>query len=173
MATPSLLDPNFFRTVLLICEHNDDGAVALILNRPSEELVEDHLPGWAPLVGHPEVVFEGGPVQREVAIGIAGSDADIAIAGWNPVTDRIGLFDLSADTEESSELDRLRIYSGYAGWIAGQLEAEIVTGSWFVFDSTADDPFGEFPEAMWREVIGRQPGSVAMFANFPLDPSQN
>ena len=106
VATPRLADPNFFRTVLLICEHSEYGAVGLILNRPTAELVADHLPRWAPLVAEPPVVFEGGPVQPETAIGLGGSEAGIAIPGWNPVTDRVGMFDLSTEEDHSSQLSQ-------------------------------------------------------------------
>ena len=171
VATPRLLDPNFFRAVLLICEHSEAGAIGLVLNRPTTLEVVDHLPAWAPQVTEPAVVFEGGPVQRETAIGLAGSDAGIAIPGWNPVTDRVGMFDLSA--ENSTDLAHLRVFAGYAGWTGGQLEAEIVTGSWFVFDSTPEDPFLADAESLWTDVLSRQDGSIAMFAHFPDDPSLN
>ncbi len=173
VAVPTMLDPNFHRTVVLVCEHNEDGALGLILNRPTTAVVEDYLPGWLDLVPQPAVVFEGGPVQREVAIGLGRSRSGIAIAGWTPVTDRVGLVDLSTDPGAVGSLEAVRVFSGYAGWSTGQLEAELDDNGWFVVPSSPDDGFASDPPDLWSSVLKRQRGPLAIYAYFPLDPSVN
>src|SRR3972149_10040621 len=90
VAVPHMLDPNFFRTVVLICDHNQQGALGLIVNRPTEAEVFAYLPGWLHLIAEPAVVFEGGPVQREVAVGLARSSADRRGGGVPPPLPGVG-----------------------------------------------------------------------------------
>ncbi|MCP4251697.1 MAG: YqgE/AlgH family protein [bacterium] len=164
VAMPHLLDPNFFRSVVLILEHNDEGAVGVIINQPSTIGLEDKLPDWAPLLAEPGVVFVGGPVQPDNAVGLADGVDGSSVPG-------VGIVDLSAPP---GELDSpVRIYAGYAGWGPGQLEAELVEGGWIVTAARAEDVFATEPDALWTAVLKRQPGSAAMLATFPVDPSLN
>jgi putative transcriptional regulator len=164
VAMPHLLDPNFFRSVVLILEHDEDGAVGVIINQPSDSGLGDELPEWAPLLAEPGVVFVGGPVQPQVAVGLADGVDGSSLPG-------IGIVDLSAPP---GELDRpVRIYAGYAGWGPGQLEAELVEGGWVVAAGRADEVFAADPGSLWTSVLKRQPGSAAMLATFPVDPSLN
>lgn len=173
IAVPPMLDPNFSRTIVLVCEHSDQGALGLILNRPTQAEVVDYLPAWVDLVTPPRVVFEGGPVQREVAIGLGLAERGPTIDGWTPVTDRIGMMDLTTDPAGADELDGLRVYSGFAGWIPDQLDTEIDEGGWFVVDSEPADPLSGQPGELWRRVLSRQGTSLAIYANYPPDPSLN
>ncbi len=164
VASPHLLDPNFFRTVVLILEHNEEGAVGVIINQPSTSGLDDELPDWAPLLAEPGVVFVGGPVQPEAAVGLAEGVDGSAVPG-------VGLVDLSAPPGELSA--PVRIYAGYAGWGPGQLEAELVEGGWVVARAEADDVFVVEPQDLWRAVLKRQPGVTALLASFPIDPRLN
>ncbi len=164
VATPRLIDPNFYRTVVLMLQHDEEGTVGVVLNRPTEERVVDHLPEWAPLAGDGLVRF-GGPVEPEVAIGLA-----ITPDGMETGVPGLSLVDLGEPPR--GEGPPLRVYSGYAGWGTGQLEAEIATGSWYVVQAGPDDPFEEADD-QWRRVLKRQPGPLALVANFPEDVSLN
>ena len=118
VSKPALHDPNFDGTITLLLEHNGDGALGLIINRPSELLIEDAFPVWAPIAAAPGVVFAGGPVERNSLIALAASpEADGELA--------LGLHSLDLDDTAGlsrPEIDRLRVFAGYAGWGAGQLE---------------------------------------------------
>ncbi len=174
VASPALDDPNFHRTVVLVCAHEEGGAFGVVLNRPLEADLLDHLPQWRHLASSPAVIFFGGPVGTDGAVGLGLTRPGAAGEGWTAVTDRLGLFDLGRAPEEmAGSLERFRVFSGHAGWTAGQLEAEIERESWFVVDSEPGDPFSREPQRLWREVLRRQPGRLAMFADFPVDPAVN
>jgi putative transcriptional regulator len=172
VAGPTLLDPNFVRTVVLLLEHGEQGSVGVVLNRPTEEPVADHLPEWAGHVTAPPVVFVGGPVMNEVAVGVAerGPDPD---EEWAPVVGSAGTVDLGVGPDQVDDLGRVRVFSGYAGWDEGQLELELAHGSWFVVPAELSDVFTDTPQGLWREVLARQPGRLALFASFPNDLRSN
>jgi len=174
VATPSVGDPNFAGTVVLLLEHNDEGAMGVVLNRPSEIHVAEHLPGWTEVVVSPPVVFLGGPVSPNAALCLARVDADMDDAGWNPLVGRVGTVDLSADPGQAvPAVAEVRIFAGYAGWAPRQLEAEIAEGGWFVVDADPGDALSPLPDDLWRDVLRRQPGTISLFADYPLDPSMN
>lgn len=165
LATPNLLDPHFWRTVVFMLQHDEEGTVGLVLNRPTPELVADHIPGWKRDGDDPLRIFYGGPVEPEMAIalGPGGAGEATALPG-------VSLIDLSIDPP--AEPGRMRIYSGYAGWGAGQLEAEIDEGSWYVVQASPDDPFDR-PEGQWSRVLRRQSGHLALVSTFPDDVGMN
>ncbi len=164
VASPHLLDPNFFRTVVLILEHTEAGAVGVIINQPSTSGLGDELPDWAPLLAEPGVVFLGGPVQPDSAVGLADGVDGSSLPG-------VGIVDLSAPPGELA--NPVRIYAGYAGWGPGQLEFELAEGGWIVAAAEAEDVFAVEPDAVWSTVLKRQPGPTALLASFPIDPSLN
>ena len=168
VATPQIMDPNFFRTVVLLCDYDEEGAFGIVLNRPSDAPVFEFLPEWSAVLAEPAVVFVGGPVQPETAIGVARGGSGSA---WTPVLGDVGLVDLS-ETDES-EVAALRIFSGYAGWGRTQIDAEIAAGDWYVVSAEEDDCFTPDATDLWRTVLRRQPGNLALVANFPPDPSLN
>ena len=174
VATPTLLDPNFERSVVLICQQTDDGALGVILNRPLDAELADHLPEWQHLASRPPRIFEGGPVQREVAVALGRHDPGADGAGWTEVTAELGLLDLDREPADLwGELRALRIFSGYAGWSAEQLAGEIEEHAWFLVDAAPADPFSEQPERLWEQVLRRQNGPLSMYATFPPDPGLN
>ena len=172
VAAPALIEPNFYRAVILVLEDGEDGTLGVLLNRSSPEPVSAHLPRWAHLVTGMPTVFVGGPVQNEIAVALA-EGPDPRPNGWSAAIGDIGLLDLTIDSADLTSLARLRIYSGYSGWEVGQLDAEITEGSWFVIDAHPDDVFDDDPDQLWRAVLARQTGSLAAYARYPDDPSLN
>ena len=180
VATPSLLDPNFAHAVVLMLDV-DDGALGIVLNRPSVVPVEDVLPDWGALAGQPDVLFHGGPVGTDSALAIGTSTtfgldpgADIEPVGFRRLYDDVGIVDLDTPTEiVAPALSGLRIFAGYAGWGEEQLAAEIAEGSWYVLPSVAADLFGHDPLGLWMRVLRRQPGELAWVSTQPADPTMN
>jgi putative transcriptional regulator len=174
VATPVIGDPNFERTVVLLIEQSSDGAFGLVLNRPTSLNLLDPLPQWYSLAARPSVVFVGGPVEPERAIGLARADGDRTTAGWHAVLGRGGTLDLTVEPDEVGPgLEEIRVFAGYTGWTSGQLESEIAAGAWFVVDARSEDALCDDPEQLWTEVLRRQRGSIAYFALYPADPSLN
>ncbi|HEV7523386.1 MAG TPA: YqgE/AlgH family protein [Acidimicrobiia bacterium] len=173
VAAPPLVDPNFDRTVVLMLEHGGDGGVGVVLNRRSEVTVADVFPEWNELVSPPETVFVGGPVSTDAVIALArrrGPDVE----GFVQILDDIGTVDLAGDPlAVGAALASLRVFSGYAGWSPGQLEAEIAQGAWFAVNMERDDPFVADPDRLWRAVLRRQRGRLALFSNYPEDATVN
>jgi len=176
VATPDLEDPNFFRTVVLVLEHNAGGALGVVLNRPTGSRLDAVLPAWAALAAEPGVVFFGGPVQPESAIGLARcvDPSPGEGSGFALICDDLGTVDLERDPSTVlPALGAARIFAGHAGWGPGQLEREVAANGWFVVERVADDLWRTEPEVLWRAVLKRQPGRVGMFAGFPADPALN
>jgi putative transcriptional regulator len=174
VAAPPLVDPNFDRTVVLMLEHGDEGALGLVLNRPSETDLIDAVPEWSALATHPAVVFVGGPVSPDSVIALARSDVEDERDGWVPIGAGFGTVDLARSPEELEVvIDGLRVFLGYAGWAPGQLEDELEQGAWIIVDFAIDDAFGAAPDDLWKRVLRRQGGRIAMFANAPGDPTSN
>ncbi|MEX2289973.1 MAG: YqgE/AlgH family protein [Mycobacteriales bacterium] len=180
VATPSLLDPNFARTVVLLLQaDSDDGALGLVLNRPSGTDVAEVLPDWAPLSAGPPVVFSGGPVQPNAAIclgrGRPGGtpSASFAVLEGVPGTS-VGTVDLDTPADQLlPAISAVRIFAGYAGWAAGQLEAEVEEGAWWVLDALPADAFSAAPGQLWADVLRRQGPPIAFAASYPPDPTLN
>jgi putative transcriptional regulator len=170
-----LIDPHFRRSVVLVLDHGDDGALGLIVNRPLAVDVAAVLPGWQPFATAPGRLYQGGPVQLDSALGlVAVPGDDDEPMGVRRLHGSVGLVDLDAPPEVvAGGLAGLRIFAGYAGWSAGQLEGEIDGGDWFVVDAEPRDPFADAPEDLWRQVLRRQPGRMALLASFPDDPRLN
>lgn len=173
VATPTLDDPNFARTVVLLLDHDEDGAVGVVLNRPSTVAVADVLEDWAALIAPPRMVFGGGPVEPTAVVAIGQQRAGVAELFDTP-PGSLRLVDLEENTVlASAELSRMRVFSGYAGWGAGQLEEEIHQGGWFELPAEADDVFTEDPDGLWHAVFARQEGTLRWYATYPEDPTWN
>jgi putative transcriptional regulator len=169
VATNRLQDPNFRRTVVLLLEHNEDGAFGVVLNHPLEVEVDDVLPGWSAVVDGPSVVFQGGPVGLDGAIGVATGGPTLEL-----MAPPFGLADLDADPALLvGAFTGLRVFAGHSGWGGGQLEDEIGEHSWFVVDTLPSDAFTPEPAQLWRSVLRRQGGDLAIVANFPDDARLN
>ncbi len=185
VSTPRLSDPNFARRVVLVLDHGAHGALGVVLDRPGGVPVGELLPRWHDLATAPAEVFTGGPVARNALIGLARlrpgrrtDDDDPPLpAGWRLLVDDerpVGTVDLAVDpTPVARTFVGARLFSGYAGWDSGQLEEEIDEGSWYVVRAEARDPISADPEGLWRRVLKRQGGALAVVSGFPPEPSVN
>lgn len=171
IASPQLDDPNFERTVVLITEHGPDGAMGIVLNRPSDAQVATVIPDLEPVVGA-EPIFVGGPVQPE-ALVVLGEFSSPEKAAWIVVAD-VGLVSAQTDLEELPEaLRRGRVYAGFSGWGPEQLEAELEEEAWIVEAPIPTELFPEDPTTLWSDVLDRMGGEYALVARMPEDPSLN
>ncbi len=205
VAAPTLEDPNFFRTVVLLLAYDPDGALGVVLTRPSETPVAEIVPSWALHASAPGVLFAGGPVQENAAICVGhhedaslGSELDLdldldlgamgqatlddgeldsdddAFGGYSPLTSKLGTVDLHREPDDITvALRGLRVFQGYAGWGAGQLDAEIAESAWFVVEGGAPDVLTPEPELLWERVLRRQGGWLSILSRHPVDPSLN
>lgn len=177
VAAPGLDDPQFRRTVVYVIEHRSGGSLGVILNRPSEVAVRDVLPSWAPLASLPHAVFVGGPVEGETALCLAavrtGHDPAV-LGGLVTVRGPVALVDLDADPEPlAPRLRGLRVFAGYSGWDAGQLDGEIGRGDWIVVPALPDDVVTGHEANLWRRVLRRQGMPLSLLATYPADVRRN
>jgi putative transcriptional regulator len=172
VAGPALDDPNFRRTVLLVGEHGEDGAMGVVLNRPTSVTVSEAVPPLESLVEDGDFVHVGGPVQPRAVVVLADfvDPRDAA----DLVFDTVGF--LPGEIENADDVGpvrALRVFAGYAGWSPGQLEDELEEGSWLVLPARTSDIFSAAPEGLWRAVLRRQGGALAVLALLPDDPRVN
>ncbi len=179
-ATPMLGDVNFRRTIVLIVEDDpEEGTLGVVLNRPSEIPVQQVLEPWTELVTGPSVLFQGGPVSPDSALALALPRGENEPIGWRSLSgsklmSRIGLVDLGAPPELLADgIASLRVFAGYAGWGAGQLEAEIDVGAWLVLDGIPEDAFADEPDRLYPSILRRQGGEMALLSTYPDDPVLN
>jgi len=171
IAGPSLVDPNFWRAVVLVGEHSEEGALGVILNRASEATIDEAVPELAVLVDGLGPVHVGGPVQPS-AIVVLADFVEPERAG-SLVLDSVGFLPAEVDPDELGELRRARVYAGYAGWGPGQLDGELEEGSWIVEPALPEDVFTTEPDALWSDVLKRKGGPFGVLALMPPDPSMN
>lgn len=172
IAGPTLADPNFWRTVVLIVDHSGDGALGLVLNRPSETTVGDAVPQLSDLAGPEEDVMIGGPVQPSSVIVLAEFDdpEEAALISF----DQVGVLASGTALDEvSAGVTSVRVFAGHAGWGPGQLDDELERGDWILEPATYDDAFCSDPLDLWKAVLSRKGGSYALVARMPVDPSTN
>jgi putative transcriptional regulator len=171
VAGPGLIDPNFWRSVVLVGEHNEEGALGVVLNRPAPVAVGDAVPALTDLVRDGEPVFFGGPVQPDGAVVLV--DVEHPDFAGLIVFGTIGFLMGEVEEAQLDGIRRGRVFAGYAGWGAGQLEAEMEGGSWIAEPALPGDVFTEQPEKLWSEVLLRKGGDYAILSTMPPDPSLN
>jgi putative transcriptional regulator len=175
VATPPLTDPNFDRSVVFLIEHTHNGALGVVLNRPTDNGLRDALGRWNDVVTPPAVAFSGGPVQPEVVVALGRvNDPSSDDEGFTSMVGDLATVDLTHDpTLLAGGVRELRVFAGYSGWSPGQLEAEIARDAWLVVSSRIDDVFSTNPSNLWRQVLRRQGGETAWMALYPDDPELN
>lgn len=174
VSTPQLDDGVFHRSVILMLQHDDNGAQGVVLNKPMGAEVDAVLPGWGEHIASPQTLFQGGPVQLDSALGLVMVGDDELPPGSQRLFGSVAIIDL--DTPPllvMPEVGGLRIFAGYAGWSAGQLEGELRRGSWFVVDSLPGDLLTADPDHLWEQVLLRQRDELAFVAYYPSDPELN
>jgi len=174
IATPDLTDPEFFRSVVFLIEHDDTGSVGVIVNRPSHTPVGHVLPDWQEVATEPAVIYNGGPVQRDGALGLGRLAGAAAAPGLRPVGDGLALVDLDAAADQvATHARNVRVFAGHAGWGVGQLEDEIARGGWYVVAGGPADVFSGQPAGLWRSVLRRQQAPLALLSTYPVDVALN
>lgn len=166
-----LYDPNFRHTVVLIGEHNDEGALGVVLNDPLDVTVERAVPALAPLVPTGDLLFRGGPVLPSGAVLLA----ELSRAGLAdiPIFGSIGFLVGEVQDDIRPEILRARVFLGYSGWGAGQLEEEMGQGSWIIDPALEEDVFTDAPETLWSRVLRRKGPDFEQLSRMPYDPSMN
>ncbi len=170
ISSPALIDPNFRRTVVLMTHHDEEGAVGLVLSRPSELTIAEAVPDLENLPFVDEVVYVGGPVQTEAVVVLAEFDTpddDVELIVGN-----VAYLPPDRAAEELT-VGRARVFAGYSGWGPGQLEAELKEPAWIVVQAESDDVFAADPDTLWRTVLQRKGGTFALLATMPFDPRLN
>ncbi len=177
LAMPGLADPTFAGSVVYVLDHSPTGTLGVVLGSPSQVQIRDVLPGWCDLAVEPGVFHVGGPCETDTALCLArcpepGPPAGI---GLRPVADGIHLVDLDVDPEPLvGSVQGLRVFAGYAGWSPGQLAGELAEGAWACLPGSPDDVLSDLsgPE-LWRAVLRRQTGRLAVLRTAPADPTVN
>jgi putative transcriptional regulator len=173
VALPVLEDPAFARSVVLLIDHDEDGALGVVLNRASDVPVRDAVDSLIDLISAPDVLFGGGPVEPDALVAI-GQAMDGVSQTDTTFVEGLRLVDLDQDPVMAGvELSQVRLFAGYAGWAPGQLEHEIWNGAWVVVDVEPSDVFTSAPETLWTRVLARQPGTLRLLAEFPPDANLN
>jgi putative transcriptional regulator len=157
--------------VVLIGHHDEDGAVGVVLNRVTDHEVVEAAPPLAPLVPPDDLLFVGGPVQPESAVVLA--DFERPDAAQVLAFGTIGFLPPETDPDELGPLRRARVFAGYAGWGAGQLDAELDQDAWLVEPATTEDVFTDEPDALWGRVVRRLGPRYELMSTMPDDPSMN
>jgi putative transcriptional regulator len=176
VAMPGLSDPTFAGTVVYVLDHSESGTLGVVLGRPSAVEIRDVLPGWCDLAVEPGVFHVGGPCETDTALclAICGDDS-LPTEGLRRVAGSVHLVDLDADPAElAGRLTGLRVFAGYAGWSPGQLAGEIAEGAWACVPGQPRDVLSRAagPD-LWRAVMGRQRGRLAVLSTAAADPSAN
>lgn len=177
IASTTLTESIFSRSVIYMIEHNDDGSLGVILNHMSQTAVHNLLPRWTDLAASPRALFIGGPVKQDSALCLGvlkpGVDSD-PVEGIKHVDGRVVLVDLDADPEQLVDvLDGVRLFAGYAGWSPGQLDGELGQDSWLLASGLPRDILAPATVDVWSSVLRRQPWPLPMLSTFPEDVSQN
>lgn len=174
VAMPTLLDPNFRQTVILLCEHGTGGSMGIVVNRPTTVPLSTILPAAERLRGQEDRVYAGGPVQTNaVVILYQGQPTPTAVSVLEDIH-------LTGDPHLVETPDRylgtgqhIRFYLGYAGWAPGQLEMELSAGGWKLLPGDPQIIFKPDPLPIWSAMMQSLGGELAIYADMPPDPSLN
>jgi putative transcriptional regulator len=172
VASPTLLEQTFRRTVILLLEHSPLGALGVVLNRASMMGVGEPLPAWQDVAAPPGVIFHGGPVEVSSVLCLAWGDG-AGGAGYRELLDGVGTLDLHKDPDDVVGIDGIRVFAGHAGWGPGQLEGELAQKTWLVVERAPADLCATDPDTLWADVLARQPGIVPLLASYPEDVNLN
>lgn len=164
----------FDRSVVLLLEHNEESTVGVCLHQPSDTPVGEVLDGFATQAATPGVIFEGGPVNTEIMLAI-GEPATPAAPppGWQQIHGDLGVIDLAFPSElVATSFGQVRAFVGLSAWSPGQLEGELIRGSWFRTMVRPEDVFGD-PVGLWRRVLRRMGGATGRWSTWVDDPTMN
>ena len=173
ISEPYLTDPNFERTVVLLCEHNAEGSFGFVINKPSilkvSEVMED-------MLSIDNLVYVGGPVQQDTLhfihrnVSVVNAVEIVSNVYWGGDFENLVTL---CDTKQIAATD-IRFFLGYSGWGPGQLENELEQDSWIVCDFVTDQLlFDTDPQNMWRKALDNMGGRFSVYSNYPVDPRLN
>jgi putative transcriptional regulator len=173
IADPFLKDPNFLRTVILLCEHKEEGSFGFVLNKQIENTLDELIPD---LEGYKFPVYYGGPVQMDT-LHFIHQYPDI-IPGSFEISKGVywgGDFEMVVEMIKKEEIKpaRIRFYVGYSGWSSGQLESELKEKSWLTVKGERKLIFHKKIDEIWKESLKHLGGDFEMMINFPIDPQLN
>jgi putative transcriptional regulator len=173
ISDPFLKDPNFMRTVVFLCEHQQQGSFGFVLNRKYENTIDELIPE---LEGHQIPLYYGGPVQMDTihflhqyAEDIPGGQVVMKGIYWG------GDFDKVIEMIKNNEIneDKIRFFIGYSGWSDGQLHTELADKSWLTVKATRKLVFHRDYKEIWKDSLKRLGGEYEIMINFPIDPQLN
>ncbi|AFH91889.1 hypothetical protein A4R63_10555 [Corynebacterium pseudotuberculosis] len=177
IAAPSMEDPVFARSVILLLEHNEATTFGVNLASRSDVAVFNVMPEWAPLVSKPQALYIGGPLNQQGVIGIGVSVPGVDIVShphFNRLANRLVHVDLRTQPEDvAADLSGLRLFAGYAEWEPGQLNEEIEKGEWYVAPALSSDVTAAGNVDVWGDVMRRQPMPLPLYSTYPMDVSEN
>jgi len=163
----------FHRTVILICQHDSDGAFGLVLNRETKNKVGEALVANLPEVLKEEPLFLGGPVQPQ-ALSYLHTDAFLPDANVMPnLSVGHSLESLIEIGDSYSTTQQLKIFAGYAGWSPGQLDEELKKDTWLVHPASFDMVFNADPEKLWQSILEKKGWKYRLISQAPEDVSWN
>jgi len=175
VATPALRDPNFRQTVVLLCEYGDEGALGMVVNRPTEINITEVLPQVPVLEGQQHMVFTGGPVQRNNLLILYRLFEELPEI--HHVVDGVylggNIQPLERILEKPDTHESFRAFLGYSGWAPGQLENELQTGSWLTLPADSSLLFEKNPAHLWADILESIDQKFKMYADMPFDPNMN
>ncbi len=175
ISEPFLPDDNFSRSVVLLCEHNDEGTFGFVLNRPANLKLSNLISElFSPMDFD---IFVGGPVQQNTLhfIHRMPNSLENSIEIKNGVYWGGNFEQLKIMLENGSvSPSDIRFFVGYSGWASGQLADELAVNSWIVSKSTdIEEVFNTSPEAFWKKALEKMGGKYKMFSKYPEDPRLN
>lgn len=171
ISSGGLFDPNFRHTVVLIGEHNEEGALGVVLNRALDTTIGESVPALTSLVGADALLYQGGPVQPQMPVLVAEVTHPelLDIVAF----DNVGFLVGDVDEDARHGIVRARVFAGYSGWGPGQLEAEMEADSWILDPAQAEDVFTDAPDLLWSRVLQRKGPEYRRLSRMPFDPSMN
>ncbi|AWH01483.1 hypothetical protein D092_15345 [Rhodococcus ruber Chol-4] len=177
VSATDLVEPTFRRTVVYIIEHGDVGSLGVVLNRTSDTAVQAVLPQWTELSAAPKALYVGGPVRRDSALCLGTLRVGVSVdgvPGVRRIDGRVVMIDLDSDPAVIGPLvEGIRIFAGYAGWSAGQLDGELDNDDWMVISALPQDILGPPRVDLWARVLRRQPLPLALLATHPIEVERN
>lgn len=175
VADPKLRDPNFSQTVVLLCEHNDEGTLGVVVNRPTSLRLSEAIPKIDGTQSTADVIYSGGPVQPDHIMTLYRAEEKVPEA--EHVADGMYLGGSLSILEEmlasSSSTNSIRAYVGYAGWGSNQLEFELGESSWKLVPADQKFVFDMEPARVWSTLLASLGEEYSIYARMPADPSMN
>lgn len=173
LSEPFMLDPNFKRTVVFICAHDEEGTIGFVLNRKAKVTIPDLFPEFEYLKVN---LYHGGPVEPNTVhylhkLGDIIPDSELVGDGiyWSGSFEVLKI--LMAEKKVSP--DDIRFFIGYSGWGAGQIEDELKENAWFVTSAQSTDIFGDKPDKLWNDILKDMGGDYKQISNYPENPKWN